>query len=121
MAIRLKNAAGSNIDAGEESTLVITATFTDENGDEVIPQTANWTLSDLDGTVINSRTEVDLAAVLASEIDIALSGDDLALQSATDTGRRAFLIKATYNSALANDLPLNEETQFDINDFVKIT
>jgi hypothetical protein len=120
MAIRLKNAAGANIDAGEESTLIITASFTDENDDPVTPQTAKWTLSDLDGTVINTRTEVNIAS-LDTEVDIVLSGDDLALQSATDTGRRAFLIKATYNSALGNDLPLNEETQFDINDFVKIT
>jgi hypothetical protein len=121
MAIRLKNAAGVNIYAGEESTLVITATFFDENDDPVTPKTANWTLSDLDGTVINTRSDVDLAAVLATEIDIALSGDDLALQNATDTGRRAFLVKSTYDSALGNDLPLNEETQFDINDFVKIS
>lgn len=120
MALRLKDATGANIDAGEESTLVITATFTDENGDAVTPQTAKWTLSDLDGTVINSRTEVAIGS-LASEVDVVLSGDDLALQSTTDTGRRAFLIEATYNSALANDLPLNEEVQFDVNDFVKVT
>ena len=120
MAIRLKDAAGANIDAGEESTLVITANFTDENGDEVTPKTGFWTLSDLDGTVINDRTNIVIGS-LASEIDVVLSGDDLALQSASDTGRRAFLIKATYDSALGNDLPLNEEVQFDINDFVKIT
>ena len=120
MALRLKDAAGDNIDAGEKSTLVITATITDENGDPETPTAATWTLSDLDGNVINSRDAVAIA-VPASEMDIVLSGNDLALQSATDTGRRAFLLKATYNSALANNLPLNEEIQFDVLDFVKIT
>ncbi len=67
--------------ADEESTMKVKFTFLDADGDGDIPATLAWTLSTLDGTVVNSRTSVNVA-VPAAETTITLSGDDLGILSA---------------------------------------
>lgn len=105
----------------EESTYVITASFTDEDDAAVVPNadTITWTLTDLDGTVINSRAAV--AVTSASTITIVLSGDDLALQASDDSGVRKLLVEAEYNSSIGSNLPLNDEVQFTIDPLVAVT
>ena len=84
--------------ATEDSTYVVTATFTDEAGAAVVPTLITWTFTDSEGNVINSRTNVS-GAVPAASIDIRLSGADLALSAGEITrGVRVMTVKAVYTS-----------------------
>lgn len=108
--------------AVEESTYKITLNFTDDDEDPVAPVTATWTLTDMNGAVINSRLDVAISSPSAEEI-IALSGDDLAL-SAGFTGvseRRIFTVEATYNSSLGSGLPLKDQLIFPVFNLGAIT
>ena len=108
--------------AREESSFMITINFTDRNGQPVTPKTGTWTLTDENGTIINSRDAEDISG-LDTSVEIVLSGNDLAI-SADFTGvseKRIFTVKATYDSDLANDLPLNESLIFYVDNLVAIT
>jgi len=110
-----------NTHAEEEGTYVITATFKDEDGNAEDVKTAKWSLTDRDGTVINSRSDVAISTPTSSE-DIVLSGNDLALQSGeTNLGIRILIVEATYDSDLGSDLPLKGEAEFIIDNLVKVT
>lgn len=94
----------------EESTAVITMTFLDFEGEPMTPVTRAWQLQKKDGTIINSRT---FAAGSFSGTTVALSGDDLALDSTNDIVR-IFAVQGTYNHALGDGLTFTEEIEFNI-------
>lgn len=107
--------------AKEESTYVITANFTDEEGDAVVPKTITWTLSNTAGVVINNREDESIVTP-AAELDIALSGDDLQiLPGEANQGVRTLTVKATYDSDLGNDLPLNGSVRFIVDNLLMIS
>lgn len=107
--------AVQTIKAIEKSTYVITVSFTDENGAAVTPDAGlNWSLTDMNGNYINSRQDVVISP--ATSVNVVLSGDDLKLTGAKDSGRRVLTVQGTYDSTLGSDLPLKGETQFDITD-----
>jgi hypothetical protein len=108
----------ATFDASEKSTYIVTAEFFDENGVAMIPSSIKWTLTDMNGNVINSRHEIVIAPPTQS-ITIVLFGADLALGD-NDLGERALLIEATYTSTLGAGLPLNEELDFKIGDLVGV-
>jgi len=83
------------VSATEGSTYVITASFTDEDGSAVVPDTVTWTLTDTLGTVINSRQ--DVSETPASSIEIVLTGDDLAVDG-YNSPVRVFTVEGTYTS-----------------------
>lgn len=105
------------VDADEESTYVVGATFTDEDGDSAVPSSITWTLTDAAGNVINSRENVSITP--AASINIVLSGDDLAI--GTNGTSRRVTIKATYNSSLGSGLPLTGECYFSIADLLNVS
>lgn len=99
------------VEAVEESTYVITVSFTDESGAAVAPNAGlAWTLTDINGTIINARSAV--AITPAESVDIVLSGDDLALSG--DNAQRLVTVQGTYDSSLGADLPLKEEVHFTV-------
>jgi hypothetical protein len=100
--------------AVEESTA-------NEAGEAAVPTSINWTLTDADGTVINSRTAVSVA-VPAASIDIALTGDDLAIQAGEtgDAVNRIFTVEAVYNSDLGSDLTLKDSLKFPLVNLVAV-
>ena len=102
------------IKADEESTYVVTFAFEDEDDNPVTPNSAEWTLTDISGSIINSRDGIDILPIVQTG-DIVLSGDDLAIPDgvAGDVERR-FRIAALYDSSLGSDLPLTGEAQFTI-------
>jgi len=121
----LKDSSGNVIEAREESTLVIQTSFTNEDGEAETPLTLTWTLTDENGTVINSREDVEVSSPAASN-DIVLSGDDLSMLAAEVTAgditvERRFLVEATYNSDLGADLPLKDVVRFQIRNLVGVT
>ena len=104
--------------AVERSTFVVTASFTDENGEPVTPTTLQWTLTDLEGNVINNRSQVSITP--SSTVDIVLSGDDLALQGDSPE-MRVLTIEGTYNSTLGTGLPLKESVKFIVDNLVAVS
>jgi hypothetical protein len=99
-------------EAVEKSTYVITLTCTDAAGAAVTPTSGTWTLTTLDGTVVNSRTAVALTP--ASTMDVVLSNADLALLNAYDTGERLLTAQFVYSSDEGSNLTLKEECYFQI-------
>lgn len=96
----------------ERGTYVVTAAFTNEDGDAVTPSAATWTLTDRAGVVINSRSAVTITP-LAASVNILLQGADLALP---DNRHRArfVTVEFTYTSALGAGLPGKAEIEFYI-------
>jgi len=106
--------------AVEESTFVVTLTFTDEDDNAVTPGTLTWSLFDSGGSIVNSRQGVN--ANPASEVvNIVLQGDDLAILSASDDRMRMLTVSGTYDSDLGNDLPIQDEVVFQIIPLLGVT
>lgn len=106
--------------AKERSTYVITVSFTDDADLPVAPTTLTWTLTDLSGNVINSRSAIS-ATPTASTMKIVLSGNDLALVSTAPNNTRAVLFEGVYNSSAGSNLPLRDQVQFQIEDLAGTT
>ncbi len=108
------------VKATEESTYVVTASFTDEDGTAIIPTEIKWTLTDAIGNVINNRE--DVVVTPASEINIVLTGDDLAFQSG-ETGLytdRIVTVEGKYNSSLGTGLNLKGAALFQIENLTAV-
>jgi hypothetical protein len=97
--------------ATEESTYVVTISFTDEDGDPVVPTAIAWTLTDNEGTVVNGRSAVSVA-VPAASVEIVLQGADLVVADPAESVERRMIVRATYNSSLGIGLPLNDSCLF---------
>ena len=105
--------------AREEGTFVVLATFADEDGAGVIVDTLNWTLSDMDGNVLNGRSAVSVTPSATTE-SIVLSGTDLTMVSG-QTLERMITLKWTYSSTYGTNLPQNEQATFIIDNLLKVT
>jgi hypothetical protein len=101
----------------EGSAYIITVDFLDINGDPFTPLTCLWSLTDMNGAVINSRSKVAIT-VVGTSTTIVLSGLDLKYAIGTSAGLRVFTVEGTYNSVYGNNLPFREEAQFEILDTV---
>ena len=110
-----------SVNAQERSTYVITIGFKDEDGQDVIPTSAAWTLTDEDGTVINSRQDETITP-LAASVDVVLTGADLAV----DTGfagaaqERTFTVEAVYTSSLGSGLTLKAACKFNVENLIAV-
>lgn len=101
----------------EESVLPLLLTFKDEDGVIMSPTSVKWSLSEADGTIINSRTDVTLSG---PPYNLVLSGDDTAIQGADDNFERRLTIRAVYTSSYGLGLKLNREIQFFIQPLVNV-
>lgn len=91
-------------------------TIVDENGDALTPTAATWTLTDLEGTVINSRTDVAITP-LASEMTVILSGNDLPIaDTANEYEIKLFTFEGTYDPGDASAAPIRESGEFPVYD-----
>lgn len=104
-------ATALTVDAVERSTYVITLSFTDEDGEDEIPTSITWTLTDADGAVIN-ELEDEVVGTPAAEVEIVLSGADLQVGAASVT--RVFTVEAVYDSDLGAGLPLTGSATFTV-------
>lgn len=104
--------------AKDKSTYIVTASFKDEAGDAVVPNSITWTLTDINGNVINSREDVTVTTPAAS-VDIVLSDNDLDVTSyASSTA--VLLIEAVVNLLAGNDKAVKDEVRFLIEDLVAV-
>jgi len=104
--------------AKEEGAYTITATYTDEDGDAMTPNSVNWKLTDTAGNVINSRSAE--TETPGTSNDITLSGDDLAVTYRGDV-KRILTIWGTYDSSYGTDLKYSDEVGFNIDELIGIT
>jgi hypothetical protein len=105
----------------EKGSGAIGFSFTGLNDEEVTPNTFNWKLTDDQGTVINSRT--DVSETPATTTWILLQGLDLADTSTNSI--RIVTIQGTYNSILGGIAKTNVEYtgeyRFDLRSMINIT
>jgi hypothetical protein len=98
----------------EQSNGAIGVSVTGLNDEALTPVTFVWTLTDNNGTVINSRLNV--SETPAAETWILLSGDDLAIPDRTTS--RKITISGTLNTTLGGiariGLPYTVEYSFNI-------
>ena len=105
-------------EANEQSTYIITAAFTDENGAAVTPDSIAWTLTDTAGTEIATGT----VATPAASVDIVLSGTQLAVQDGESGDvKRIFTVEAVFDSDAGDDLPLKDSCKFLIRNLVAVS
>jgi hypothetical protein len=106
--------------ADEKSTYIITCDFADELGAATVPDSIVWSLTDNDGTVINSLNQI--SETPAASVDVVLSGDDLQIltgESANIVIRR-FTVEWTYTSDAGSNLPGKVEAYFPLENLTKI-
>jgi len=97
----------------EGSSFKVTATFYDESGNAVAPATMTWTLTDEDGSVVNSREDIAITDPSSTE-SILLQGDDLVVDGNDDV-KRIVTFEGTYTSAdFGAGLPLVDESVFTL-------
>ena len=105
----------------EQSTCKFRLRFKDEEGEAVSPTSVTWTLTNRAGVVINNRQ--DVPATPGSAVDILLKGDDLALLPGEINGteERVILVEAVYSSSAGTDLPLRDQSVFEIANLVAVS
>lgn len=101
------------VEVNEGSSLIVTASFKDESGKAVTPESVTWTLVDRTGTIINSRQDVSVTP--SSSVSIALTGDDLK-RSGAGAGDRFLVVKGTYDHPDHGLLDIVDEYHFTIED-----
>jgi hypothetical protein len=100
--------------ANQGGSVGMKITIVDENGDALIPTAATWTLTDLEGNVINSRTDVAISP-LASEMTVLMSGDDLQIADETNEYEiQLFSFEGTYDPGDASAVPITESGEFPV-------
>lgn len=110
--------------AGEESTFPLEAALLDYQG-VFIPEgditSITWTLSDVDGNIINSRKDVVIAAI-TNPVTAVLFGDDLVVLAGDSDNqyKRRFTMKYVFDSEFGTGQPQNEEAEFQIDPFVNV-
>lgn len=101
--------------AVEKSHMGIVAAFKDENGDAVVPDSIQWTLTDENGTIVNGRQDESITP--ASSAMIVLKGDDLQIlteETSNNAVWRILTIDAQISSDLGTNLPLTDSIRFAV-------
>ena len=96
--------------AEEGSTYVIRATYYDEDDNAVTPDSVTWTLTDGDGTIVNSRENVAIVTP-STYNDIQLGAADLRCTSGRDE-TRVLIVEYVYDSSLALNNPGTAQVSF---------
>jgi len=98
-----------DIRATERSTYVVEASFTDEDGAQVVPSSdVSWTLTDRSGSVNFGSGTVTAAPT----VNIVLSGDTLRFQESSMSAIRTLTVETTYDSTVGVGLPIKAAAEF---------
>ena len=104
--------------AVEKSTYIVAVSFKDEDGETMVPLTANWSLRDTMGAIVNSRDTVSITP--ATTVNIVLSGNDLSYEE-NSSHSRTLTVTGTYNSRFGAGLPFADEYTFEITSLVGVS
>ena len=99
---------------------MIRASFSDEDGTPEVPKALTWSLTTSTGTFVNERENV-VVSELAANVDIVLSGDDLAILGTSDNRVRILTVEGIYDSALGDNLPIKDSCSFSVQDLVAVS
>lgn len=106
-----------DVEVNEQSTLIVTVSFHDEDGLAVVPNIGLcWSLTDQLANVINNRDQVTLTP--AETVTIVLHGDDLICLPGSQ--KMVLTIEGTYDSALEDDLEIKEQATFTVVNLVAV-
>jgi len=95
----------------ETSALIVVMSLKDETGTTIPFNSLIWSLTDVDGAVINSRDDVTFT--LPGESKLEITGNDLFL-SIDPTISRVVSLNGTYISSKGDTLNATEEVFFDV-------
>lgn len=106
----------------ELGTRHVVVTFYDESGNNVTPNLAKYTLTTLQGVVVNSLEDVSIVLDSAGTATITLSDDDLQILSTEDALRvsRVLTVYYEYDSTYGTDLPERAVYQFEVENLVGV-
>jgi len=107
------------VHAREENSYTVVCTFTDEDDNGCVPNTLTWTLTDMDGNIINGRDAVSESPTATAE-NILLGPTDTTI-IAGKTNERLFLAEWTYASDYGTGLYGKEQAIFVIDNLLHIT
>ena len=107
-----------SLKAVEQSTYIITASFTDEAGNSVTPDSLKWSLVDRKKRIVNNRKDVEITS-LDTSIDIVLSGDDIAIDGDGEV-ERWIVVEGTYTSDAGSGLPFRDQASFRISNLKSV-
>ena len=101
----------------ENSSVVIQATFTDEDGNNISAssiKSIKWTLKDVQtGRIVNDRKDVSVTP--DNPINIFLYDDDLKIiNRRNETEQRELIVKVVYDSVYQENATLKESCLFKI-------
>jgi hypothetical protein len=82
-------------EARQNGSIQFDIAFTDADGEAVTPTSASWSLFDIDGNVINGRSDETITP--ATTATVVLSGDDLAITEDYDRVPRYLVVNYTYS------------------------
>ena len=106
--------------ATDQSSYIVKVEFTDESGDDVSPASAQWTLTDGDEAIVNSRDAVEITNP-GSTVYVALSGDDLIAGDTRADRLRCLVVEGSYVSSLTGTaMPIKEAIKFYIEDLPQV-
>ena len=120
------------VKAQESGSLVLEGTMKIGNTAIVPDANPTWTLTKLDGTVINSRQDVSVTpsgstlTIVLSDADLQIFADDpIQVVSLPNVGpvqlrqgKRVLLVEFTYDSAAGNNLPVKHQTFFTVEEVI---
>jgi hypothetical protein len=120
------------VKAQESGSLVLEGTMKIGNTTIVPDANPTWTLTKLDGTVINSRQDVSVTpsgstlTIVLSDADLQIFADDPIQVVSLPTvgpvqlrqGKRVLLVEFTYDSAAGNNLPVKHQTFFTVEEVI---
>jgi len=87
-------------------TIIVSASFEDENSDAVTPNTLTYTLLNEYEEVINSIEDESITP--DTTVSVTLSGDDV------PAGNNYFIVEGTYDSSAGSDLPLKGYATYSV-------
>jgi len=92
----------------EYSTCVMVLQFRNEDGQQILPISANWSLMDRNGNIINEKEDITIDLPSEPEtVYVVLSGNDL------PNGYLYFIIDGTYyNNISESTEPLRDSCKF---------
>jgi hypothetical protein len=99
--------------ANEKSSYWVIVNFLDEDNGAMAPDVCTWTLTDMEGNVINVREDVAIVTPELSET-LEFSGNDLAVDG-NDIVNRLITLEGTYTSDVHGaDKPFIIQIQFPV-------
>ena len=105
--------------AREENSYTIACQFSDEDGTTGTVETLAWTLTDMDGNIINGHDAVSVSPTATTEN--ILIGPTATSIVVGQNNKRLFLVEWTYNSDYGTGLSAKDQAIFVIDNLLHIT